>query len=284
MSMEGMMTEKSVGVVVVTHNSGDQLRETLQHLGEGNNPRTRVWIVDSGSTPSAVPPADIGDRVIACANYGYGSSVNVAVREGLDADWIAVINPDSRIALTELERLASIASESGVNVTSAQLDVKDESGGHFSSLPTPPWKRRERVLRPMENGFIEVLSVQGAVMLIDRETFHQIDGFDEDFFLYFEEVDLCVRARQNGSAVAYFPGVSATHLGESSSMEVQPAWRAAERARGKYIYMKKHYGRISAILSALKDVIASDAPLSVARHLTRDPRKGLPMPARARSN
>lgn len=278
------MASKSVGVVIVTHNSGPQLEDLIAHLGKGSHPESRVWIVDSGSVPSEAPPAHLTDRVILCANYGYGSSVNVAVESGLNTDWIAVLNPDARVTLSTLERLATTASVSGVNVTSALLNEKDPAGGHFASLPTPPWKRRRILHRAISDGFTEVASVQGAVMLIDRDTFDKVQGFDEEYFLYFEEIDLCVRARNSGAVVAYSRDFTAGHLGEASSTSVEPSWRAAERARGKYIYMKKHFGLVSAVLSAVKDILRSGATVPVARQLWSNPRAGLPMPARPKEH
>lgn len=268
-----------IGIVIVTHNSGAEVSECIRHLRSETDEDSTIWIVDSGSEPGSRPPAEIADRSLYAENYGYGTSVNIARRSGLEAAWIAVINPDARVTLRELGNLADAASNAGVAIAGPRI-APGVSGGHFLSLPTAPW--RTRVSIDSSGGdFRDVASVQGAVMLIRSDVFDSLDGFDERFFLYFEEIDLCVRARAAGHRVAFNAQLTATHAGGEGSGDVDPTWRLAERTRGKYLFLAKHYGRLDATAALVRDLARTPRrAFAILRSLGRPPRRGLPFPGR----
>ena len=82
----------------------------------------------------------------------------------------------------------------------------------------------------------------GASLLIRRDAFDQVNGFDERFFLYWEDADLCRRMRARGQTVRYVPGARVVHLGGESSRR---AHRFATRAfhRSAYLYYTTHIAR-----------------------------------------
>jgi len=268
-----------LGIVVVTHNSGAEVSECIRHLRSETVDESTIWIVDSGSETSSRPPAGIADKCLYAENYGYGTSVNIARRNGLKAAWIAVINPDARVTLRELGKLADAASEAGVAIAGPRI-APGPSGGHFLSLPTAPWRNRVSI-DSSSGDFRDVASVQGAVMLIRSDVFDSLNGFDERFFLYFEEVDLCVRARHAGHRVAFNTQLTATHAGGEGSGDVDPTWRLAERTRGKLLFLTKHYGRVDAAAALIRDLARTPgrAP-AILRSLGQPPRRGLPFPGR----
>lgn len=266
-----------LGVVIVTHNSREMLARCLDTLRSGPMAaEVEYWVVDSGSEPEQRPLDATADQVLCTYNYGYGTSVNIAVRTGLNTDWLVVVNPDAQVTAHDLVRLVSIAEAESVHLCAPRLNNSPD-GGHFSSLPTPPWRPRERLLG--RGPAVDVLSLQGSVLAISATAFRQLDGFDERFFLYFEEVDLCTRARNAGLRVAFIDSVSANHQGESSSTGVTNTWRLAERARGKAMYITRHFSRLEGILSRLVSILTSGwKVLTVAHQLWRSPRHGLPWP------
>ena len=83
--------------------------------------------------------------------------------------------------------------------------------------------------------------VSGACLLLRRQALQHVGGFDETFFMYFEDVDLCLRLRQAGWQVWYHPQVGITHLG-GQSLKQNPAAQAAYQESLRYFY-RKHYSR-----------------------------------------
>jgi len=89
--------------------------------------------------------------------------------------------------------------------------------------------------------------VIGAFFMIRRALFDSLSGFDERFFVYYEEVDLSLRARQAGFRSAYFDGARALHHGGVSSDQVRAA-RLFYSLRGRLLYADKHFTRLGALL------------------------------------
>jgi GT2 family glycosyltransferase len=95
--------------------------------------------------------------------------------------------------------------------------------------------------------------VIGAFFFIRRALFENLAGFDERFFVYFEEVDLSLRARQHGCASCFLHEAEATHLGQASSNQIK-ALRLLFFVRSRILYCKKHMGRGSVTIILLCSV------------------------------
>ncbi len=99
----------------------------------------------------------------------------------------------------------------------------------------------------------EVDWVTGAAMFIRQELFQQLGGFDENFFLYFEDLDLCRRARLIGFKVLYFPDFHIKHQGGKSSVLKEKQKEAYYQSQD--YYFQKHFGRFSvAVLRFLRKI------------------------------
>jgi GT2 family glycosyltransferase len=97
----------------------------------------------------------------------------------------------------------------------------------------------------------DIEQLVGAAMLIRKKVFEQIGGFDERFFMYYEEVDLCYRLKSKGHRIVYYPKSEIIHLGGKSTDQI-PAKTRFIMLRSLLLYFRKHYSRISfAMLSLL---------------------------------
>ena len=278
----------SVWVVVVTHNSQSQLSDFLTSLGmEHHRDAVKVVVVDSGSSDLTYVEASQADLRLATENYGYGTSINCAAL-ATKSDWLLIMNPDARITRAQIQSLVDVAARDRVDILAPRLsDSTGDTGGHFASLPTPPWRHREIVASSADSHAEtrDVASVQGSIMLIRRTTFELLGGFDEGYFLYFEEVDLCWRARQAGYSVRLTDQAVGRHAGEGSSEGISSSWREVERLRGKVRYIAKRYSRTEAavlgVLWAAGILYQSSDRRRVAQQMLADPRAGLPWPPNA---
>ena len=159
-------------------------------------------------------------------NLGYGQGNDLAIRAAA-GDYILIINPDNQLAEDGLERMVlAMERDKSLGILSPKLLHPDgtvrESARRFPRLTDVFLKRtvfhrffRERLdvyLQHNEdpNRVREVDWVAGACMLLRKDLYEKIGGFDPQFFLFFEDTDLCRRVWAEGKKVVYFPLASAT--------------------------------------------------------------------------
>ena len=231
------MAASSVAVIIVTHNSADVVGECLDSLTDGLHgiARSSVIVVDNQSRDETCAIArrhPQPSRVIRLTrNGGYAAGINAGAAHAGDADALLVLNPDARLAPG---CVAALASTLVLPATGIAVPMIHEPDGTVSrSLRRLPTVRRmwgEALLGGVRAGRFESLSeivdrpgryrapgvvdwASGSVMLVARPCFDALGGWDESFFLYSEETDFCLRARDHGWLVRYTPAASAVHIG-----------------------------------------------------------------------
>lgn len=193
------------------------------------------------------------------SNYGFGAGNNFGASQVSSCpdkpDVLWLLNPDTLVSETDLEH-ALQWFESDPSVGIVGTGMVDGSGspdlaGHRDPSPIGEFVanagafgmlRRWSVSDPSLDRPGPVDWVSGASLLIRTEVFEQLGGFDEGFFLYFEEVDLCRRARNAGWKVIYEPRSRIVHLEGSSTgiSRTKPMPRYWYESRRRYFV--KHYG------------------------------------------
>lgn len=220
----------AVGVVVVTYNSsevvGDLLRSLPAALGELS---AQVVIVDNGSVDTTVSVARAaGCQVVESTNEGYAAGINRGVRELGAGLPVLVLNPDVVLEPLAVPALLQRLAEPHVGVVAPR--ILDGEG-----VLTPSLRREPTLLRAMGLGFTgwEALSedmtdprtysrpavaawATGAVLLVRRECHEALGGWDESYFLFSEETDFSLRARDAGWVTVYEPTATAHHTGSHS--------------------------------------------------------------------
>jgi N-acetylglucosaminyl-diphospho-decaprenol L-rhamnosyltransferase len=214
-------SELTYCVNVLESASGDRLEETVAAY-----PQARLFESD--------------------ANAGFGAGHN-SLASKTDATYLLILNPDVEFveADTTARLLRTLSDNPGAAAVGPKLvDAGGQPqrwdhgrlhgvraqialrGGHSH------WKASDRQLN--------VAWVSGAVMLISRDAFVAVGGFDEQFFLYKEDEDLCLRLRRGGAQVLYEPAVTVRHLGSVV------ARRLEELALSERYFIEKHLdGRLS---------------------------------------
>jgi len=225
-------------VIVVTYNPGETLEAFVYSVGAATTSlAVEIIVVDNDSSDGAAQAvsADGRARLIETgANLGYGAAANLGARDA-DAEWLVICNPDivwhpgaldALLAATERWPAAAafgptILEPDGSIYPSARALPSLRTGvGHalFSRLwPSNPWTRRYRGATDGRERVAGWLS--GSCLAVRREAFEAIGGFDERYFMFFEDVDLGRRLGAAGYASVYVPAATVTHLGGHS-------WRA----------------------------------------------------------
>ncbi|HRE93270.1 MAG TPA: glycosyltransferase family 2 protein [Fimbriimonadaceae bacterium] len=248
-----------LGVVIVSYNTKDHLRACLESLGEADE----IIVVDNASrdgSPEMVAADFPHIRLIANAkNRGFGAANN----QGLDAmtsELALLLNSDAAATPGALGVLREVMSDPSVVACGGQLQFPDGRVQASCCAPLTLWAvaceqflfeklfPRSRFFSPywlthrlLAQGPVphEVAQVMGACLCLRR-----VERFDERFFLYCEDTELCHRLQRHGR-ILYVPGAVFTHaLGASSA---GTRWQAVARYnRGKELYFKLHHGPLSA--------------------------------------
>jgi N-acetylglucosaminyl-diphospho-decaprenol L-rhamnosyltransferase len=269
----------AVDVVVVSFNSEETLRacvEPLVGLAEVN-----VILVDSASRDGSVESvSDLPLRIERLPeNYGFAYACNRGWKLG-NAPSVLFLNPDATIDPPSLERLAGVARDPWVGAVAPKIleaaGSLDFSMRRFPRLRTtyaqalflhrlfPHAEWSDELVRD-PNAYAGVSSpewVSGACVLLKRDLLERLDGFDEGFFLYCEDIDLCRRVRDAGFEIRFEPGAVATHSGGASAPRAQllPVL-AASRIR----YARKHRSRLAALLERAGVALGAVTHAVVAR-------------------
>jgi GT2 family glycosyltransferase len=287
-------------VAIVNWNSGDLLRDCLAALARaGARMQVKVVVVDNNSSDGscdglAVTNLDL--QVLRNSlNRGFGAASNQAAAQG-KAPFLLILNPDTRVAPDTLElALAYMTNPQNASVGIVGVRLVDDAGITQRTCARAPTFPRllaqaagiDRLLAPAVRPHFmtewdhadtrPVDQVMGAFLLIRRSLFERLGGFDERFFVYYEDVDLCVRAAQAGAAIVHFAGASAWHKGGGTTDRVRDR-RLFYFLRSQVQYAGKHFGRGQA-LAVLTAALLGNIPIRVIRGLAsfslRDARQAL---------
>lgn len=245
-------------VVVVNWNAGDQLRRCLESL-EANYP---AIVVDNASTDGSCDGIDSMGRVTlinAGENLGFGKACNLGAMQ-VSSEYVLFLNPDAAVFPGTTERsLHAMDAPENTHIGICGVQLVDESGKVERSCARFPTAGRllaqtiglDRVLKSLSHMMIdwshestrEVDQVMGAFFLVRKKVYDSLHGFDERFFMYFEEVDLAQRAHQTGWRSLYLADVQAFHAGGGTSKQIK-AKRLFYVLRSRLIYADKHFGRM----------------------------------------
>jgi N-acetylglucosaminyl-diphospho-decaprenol L-rhamnosyltransferase len=253
--------ESALDVAIVSYRCEALLRDCLQSLRD--NPPNRdmsVHVVDNASEDGT---AEMVARefpevrlTVSEQNTGFSVANNVAIRAG-SAPYVLVLNPDTRITPGSLDRLLDLMdSKPDVGMAGPRLELDDGSFDHAAkrSFPTPVSalahftgvgrKRDSGALAAyrapdVESGAVD--AVNGAFMLIRRAALDEVGLFDEGFWMYMEDLDLCYRLGQAGWITWYEPDVTVMHVKAGTSGALRSFRLNRAFHYGMYRFYRKHY-------------------------------------------
>jgi hypothetical protein len=257
-------------IIVVAYRSEATIPATIASIGAATSEPFELIVVDNaptGAVADAVQRLAPGALVIECdANVGYAAGVNrgLAVARG---ERVLLLNPDATLRPGSLDRLRHALDElpaAGI-VAPAIVDRygRTQVAGHSAFTLTEVFRRHARISRARAVDGDAPRAVdwaQGACLLIRTDLLRRLGGLDERFFLYCDDVDLCLRARRRGWLTYVVPDARVTHDEGSSSRQVVPL-KLASHYYSKVAYFAKH-GTMGQRL-ALRGMLAADLALRV---------------------
>jgi GT2 family glycosyltransferase len=273
-----------ISVVVVSFNTRDLLRECLTTLyKEIASIPNEVFVVDNASRDAS---ADMVERefpavklIRSAINLGFGAANNVAFAQATGR-YIVLLNSDAFPRPEALRR----------SIDHMDAEPRVGLGGARQIGPDGSWQPSARMFPSPLNDFLSLSGlaakfpksrffgrqdntwadqdlpadtdwVTGAYAIIPRPVLEQVGYFDERFFLYCEEVDLCRRIKKAGYLVRYWPDIVVVHLGGESSKTVKTLRMSRSgaqlelwRIRSGFLYYRKHHGNVAWIKKAIEVV------------------------------
>lgn len=263
-------------IVIVNWNSGPMLRECIESIINHRDGVGRIVVVDNGSSDSSanLPSrlASACDIVFANRNLGFAKACNLGASR-CASPFVLFLNPDARLTEPSVARVIAFmeAPEGarygicGIKLLGRHGDVErhcanftDTStylghvlgvSGRFPRLFTPHFMRDFDHLhsRPVDQ-------VIGAFFFVRRSLFDALRGFDERYFVYFEEVDFALRARKAGWDTYYLADATAYHYGGGTSEKVK-AKRLFYSLRSRLQYAHQHFSTMGFVTTVIVTLV-----------------------------
>ncbi len=258
-------------IIIVTYNSSNKILDLLLSLEKNSDFLNSVFILENNS-----PDKHITEKIIKSylkkkstsyniffkkmsKNFGFAYSCNKGAKL-TSSQYILFLNPDTKLEENSLKLLIKHAIHKNADIVGG-LVVSYTGKIHRTAVRKPDitvglfeFTNLGKLLNTSigtEKFYIQqnktykedilVDAVSGAYMLVKREAFRKLHGFDENFFMYLEDVDLGVRANNLGMKVLFCPHSKIFHEGGASSKNKHKIKHSAWFHARKYFY-KKHYG------------------------------------------
>ena len=236
--------------IIVTFKSDHIIHECIESLPKDSN----IIIIENSNSLEFKKKLEAKYskiNVIAQENTGMGSANNKGIKL-CKTDYAFVINPDVKFYENTMSELITLSSK--YNDYSILAPISDD-------IKYPNYKIINKKIKNDNPDFLNVDSVDGYAMLINKNKFSDNIYFDENFFLYLENDDLCLRKKKENNKIYVAKKAKVQHLGAKSHSPVYE--KEIEFSRNwhwmwsKFYFNKKHYSYSKAILIGLPTLINS---------------------------
>lgn len=283
-----MKSKSRLDIVVVNWNSGGQLIRCLKSMAAPSfPPGCSVFVVDNSQNldigagcPSGMPCEILRPS----GNLGFGGGCNLGAKAG-GAEFILFLNPDVEFFDGSFQELLAYLDSGRISADSGIIGLRllNPDGTVQRNVARFPayWQLFPRMLgldrvlprlfpphfvRDMDYSSSQFVDqVPGGCFLTRRTVFKQLGGFEENFFMYYEDVDFSLRARQAGWKTFYLAEIPAIHHGGGTTARIKDR-RLFYSMRSRSLYTARHFGRWKAVL-LMAGILLLEFPVRVARSI-----------------
>jgi GT2 family glycosyltransferase len=241
-----------VDVVVLNWNLPKDTVECVQSILRSDYPRYRITVVDNGSTDDSVQRLEgqFGDAIhliVNETNLGFGGGNNQGIQDSLarGADYTLLLNNDTIVAPDMLSELIQIIrSDPQIGIVGPMI--------YYADRPTDVWfagmcfksklyvvQRNLRLRHPLKRAE-EVDFVSGCGMLVNRNVWETVGLFAPEFFMYYEDLDFCLRARQAGFRLITATRAQMWHRISASSGGSDSPMKQYHQVKSSLLFYRKH--------------------------------------------
>jgi GT2 family glycosyltransferase len=239
------MIYQDITVIIVSFHSRDKIFDCINSISKD----VKIIVVENSNDENLKNEIYSKYKNIECIlskeNLGYGSANNLALSK-TNTSYALIINPDVVLSDNALKNFFLTVKKTPNFGILAPIS-KDEKYQNFNI--------------DIDKNLKEVETVKGFAMFLNMKNFKEIGFFDSNFFLYFEEIDLCKKLQLNNIKIYIDPSIKVHHLGGTShdlkfnkSMELSRNWHWMWST---FYFNKKHYGYMSALSKILPKFFSS---------------------------
>ncbi len=213
-------------IVIVTYNCQDFIKDTLASVIKNSPESCEIIVLDNDSNDLTVKLLrefkEKINLIESSQNLGFSKGNNLAAKSA-KGKFLFFLNPDIYMDDPILDELIDFLNDKdNVAIVGPKLVmINGTTQASVKRLPTISGAFREFVLGvknayseyiPQSDQPLEVECVYGAAILIKKDFFENLGGFNEKYFLYYEDIDLCKRVKKLGKKIYYYPGVTLRHI------------------------------------------------------------------------
>jgi GT2 family glycosyltransferase len=246
-----------ISVLIVNYNTADLIVGCIESVLSQRNVNYEIIVMDNASADESVSVLQqFGDKITLLANQdnlGFGKANNQGFRV-CKGRYLFLLNPDATF-LSEHDLYNAVSyMDEHLEIGLVGTKIVDTYNQHVITISNHyPRQKQSSTDFSMLPG--ECATVLGASMVIRRDVFEKVNGFDEDFFLYAEETDLCLRIRKLGYKISYNDKVTVRHIGSASERKNPPEQVIRRKKQAKYLFYSKHYSKTDVVKMAKKDLL-----------------------------
>ncbi len=257
-----MMDKFSLSIIIVNYNSGELLNKVIDSIRRNIvNVKYEIVVVDNNSSDNSLNLIDSLFRINVIKlerNLGFSKANNIGARYS-KGDFLYFLNPDAFITDFNTEILLNDLSKNDDLVGIIAPQILNIDGTYQYNARLYPTIRRlffntfgiTKILRTKyicdyKMEFFDYSKpiysdwVSGAAFIIKKKTFDEVLGFDESFFLFYEDVDLCRKVKTLGYKIKYSPVSKVKHIWGGTSEGIKE-FTQKEEFKSRFIYFKKYY-------------------------------------------
>lgn len=246
-----------ISVSLVSYNTSELLEKTLNLIFAQENVKPEVWVVDNNSSDNSVemvkkkfPKVHL---IISKKNLGFAKGQNLALRE-IKSDYTLILNPDTEFEKNTFSKILKFMKNNPeVGVSSTKIldqsgKLVSNGGDYPTGWPLFSWlfnlDKSGKSFHRSDNAFYNSKNIDwvgGTAMVVRKDVFEKIGYFNEDYFMYFEDVDFCYNAKRAGFQIGFIPDAEITHISGASSKNPRYNQWVGE-FRGLLIFSFKNFG------------------------------------------
>lgn len=214
-----------LSIIIVTYNSGAFIRECIQSIEKYYQNPFEIIIIDNNSTDETIDQIKKLKSIIHLfpqeKNLGFSKANNIGVSHA-KGELLFFLNPDTKILDSSINLLTTyLLSHEDTGIVAPKLvNLEGVPQKSVRSLPTisgalaeyfGDHKNAHEPYVPAGKDPVEVESVVGGAIMMKKEVYQKLGGFDERFFMYFEDLDLCRKVLHLGLKIIFLPTVTVKH-------------------------------------------------------------------------
>lgn len=231
-----------LSIIIVSYNTADLIGACLQSLESGFSGEREIIIVDNASADGSADFIRENFPSVNLITNHFNKGFAVANNQGLSlcrGKYIFFLNPDTVAMPGAMDKAVSFMDQNlSIGLAGVRILNPDGTKQESVSYRYPGEAYTDGEIKGLKG---PIACVLGAAMIARRECLKVVGGFDEDFFLYGEDQDLCLRIRRQGNEIGYADASVIMHISGQSERQTPPAALWRKKTSAEYLFYRKHY-------------------------------------------